>query len=102
MIEQWRRRARAAAYGYRELRRKKRLSAEQRAAVYAVEQALSVMDEMRTAEKRRRLVDLVYIRRTHTLYGAGTELEISEESARAWNRDFLLCVYMALKRGGGP
>ena len=54
----------------------------------------------RTAAKRRRLVELVYWRRTHTVYGAGVEIGVSEETAKRWNADFLLCVagYLRARR----
>lgn len=58
----------------------------------AVEHALRMTELFRTAAKRRRLVELVYWRRTHTLYGAGVEIGVSEETAQRWNADFLLCV----------
>lgn len=58
----------------------------------AVEHALRMQELFRTAVKRRRLVELVYWRRTHTVFGAGVELGVSEETAKRWNSDFLLCV----------
>lgn len=64
----------------------------------AVERALRILGEMRTGAKRRKLVELVYFRRTHTLYGAGVELGISEETAGAWSRDFLVSVYAAMRK----
>lgn len=64
----------------------------------AVEKALRVMGKMRTGAKRRKLVEMVYFRRTHTLYGAGVALGISEETAGAWSRDFMVSVYAAMSK----
>ena len=58
----------------------------------AVEHGLRMLKIHRTADKRRRLVELVYWKATHTIYGAGVEIGISEETARRWNADFLLTV----------
>lgn len=58
----------------------------------AVEHAIRMMDVFRTGAKRKRLANLVYFRRTHTVYGAGVEIGISEETAKRWNQDFLLCI----------
>ena len=73
------------------------LPPEEQAAYDAVERALRVLREMRTGPKRRKLVELVYFRRTHTIYGAGVELGISEETAGAWSRDFLVSIYAAMR-----
>lgn len=68
----------------------------ERAAFEAVDRALRLLRVFRTAEKRRRLVEMVYFRQSHTIYGAGAVLEVSEVTARQWNRDFLLSVYTGL------
>lgn len=70
----------------------RQLPPDEQTAHDAVEHALRMLEIFRTAAKRRRLVDLVYWRRTHTVYGAGVEIGISEETAKRWNADFLLCV----------
>lgn len=75
----------------------RQLPPEAQAAHDAVEHGLRMMDLYRTAGKRRRLVELVYWRRTHTVYGAGVEIGISEETAKRWNADFLLCVESFLR-----
>lgn len=64
----------------------------------AVERALRMLRTLRTADKRRRLVELVYFRRTHTILGAGVALEVSEETAQQWAREFLWAVYAGLCR----
>lgn len=64
----------------------------------AVERALRMLKAFRTAEKRRRLVEMVYFRRTHTILGAAVALEVSEVTARQWSRDFLWAVYCGLGR----
>lgn len=70
----------------------RQLPPENQLAHDAVEHALRMTELFRTAGKRRRLVELVYWRRTHTVYGAGVEIGVSEETAKRWNADFLLCV----------
>ena len=70
----------------------RQLPPEEQTAHDAVEHALRMMSLFRTAAKRRQLVELVYWRRTHTVYGAGVEIGVSEETAKRWNGDFLLCV----------
>ncbi len=70
----------------------RQLPRERQMAHDAVEHALRMTELFRTAAKRRRMVELVYWRRTHTLYGAGVEIGVSEETAKRWNADFLLCV----------
>jgi len=70
----------------------RQLPPEEQAAHDAVERALRMTELFRTAAKRRRLVELVYWRQTHTVYGAGVEIGVSEETAKRWNADFLLCV----------
>ncbi len=78
----------------------RQLPPEEQNAHDAVEHALRMMDLFRTAAKRRKLVELVYWRRTHTVYGAGVEIGVSEETAKRWNADFLLCVagYLRARR----
>lgn len=78
----------------------RQLPLEEQTAHDAVEHALRMMDLFRTAAKRRRLVELVYWRRTHTIYGAGIVLGVSEETAKRWNGDFILCVTGYLRSRG--
>ena len=59
----------------------------------AVEHGLRLCAMYGNAEKRRRLVTLVYFRRSHTVCGAGMKLGISQNTAERWNRDFLTAVY---------
>lgn len=77
----------------------RQLPPEEQAAHDAVEHALRMTELFRTAAKRRRLVELVYWRQTHTVYGAGVEIGVSEETAKRWNADFLLCVAGYLRAG---
>lgn len=70
----------------------RQLPPDEQTAHDAVEHALRMLGLFRTAAKRRRLVELVYWRQTHTVYGAGVELGVSEETAKRWNGDFLLTV----------
>lgn len=59
----------------------------------AVEHALKLCGLYGNAEKRRRLVALVYFRRSHSVCGAGMKLGVSQHTAELWNRDFLTAVY---------
>lgn len=59
----------------------------------AVEHALRMCSLYGNADKRRRLVTLVYFKRSHTVGGAGMKLGISQHTAELWNRDFLTAVY---------
>lgn len=70
----------------------RQLPPDEQTAHDAVEHGLRMLKIYRTAAKRRRLVELVYWRDTHTIYGAGVVLGVSEETAQRWNADFLLCV----------
>lgn len=70
----------------------RQLPPEEQKAHDAVEHAIRMTELYRTSAKRRRLVELVYWRKTHTIYGAGVEIGVSEETAKRWNADFLLCV----------
>ena len=97
MRSRWRSEARAAAEAYPERKLRELTQREQRAQE-AVETALDAMGNFKSAKKRKKLVDMVYFRRSHKLYGAGVELEISEETAKHWNSDFLLCVWGGLRR----
>ncbi len=78
----------------------RQLPAEEQTAHDAVEHALRMTELFRTAAKRRRLVEMVYWRQTHTVYGAGVEIGVSEETAKRWNADFLLCVAGYLRARG--
>lgn len=76
----------------------RQLAPGDQAALEAVEKALRMLRALRTADKRRRLAELVYFRRTHTILGAGVALGVSEETARQWDRDFLWAIFGAMSR----
>lgn len=59
----------------------------------AVEHALRMCGLMKNAGKRRQLAEMVYFRRSHTVYGAGIALGVSVHTAEIWNREFLTAVY---------
>ena len=63
----------------------------------AVNHALRMQDGLSAPAKRRKLAEMVYFRRTHTLLGAAIELEISEETAKRWNADLLLLTWSWLR-----
>ena len=74
------------------------LPPEDQAVYDAVTAALALMSRLNSPGRRKRLADLVYFRRTHTLYGAAAVLEVSAETARRWNADFLLLLYGQLRK----
>lgn len=59
----------------------------------AVEYALRTMKLFRSRDKRLAMVDMVYFRRTHTVFGAAVHLEVSSAATDRWNTEFLLAIY---------
>ena len=59
---------------------------QMRREIAAVEGLLQELQtERRIDQKQRTLLELVYIRNSHCLYGAAALLEISERTAKRWN-----------------
>ena len=90
----WRREARRALRAYPEA--KKRDGPEARKIAEAVERALAMQDVYPNAPERRRMVELVYFRRTHTLQGAATACHYARETIQKWNIELLSAVYVGL------
>lgn len=54
--------------------------------VEGIETALCDIEHMRDGEQIKLLIKRVYFAKTHTLYGAGLLVPISERTAKRWNR----------------
>ncbi len=68
-----------------------------RVIVAAVERALKQQRRYYNADARIRMIDMVYFRKTHTLYGAAVAVEYSPETIKKWNLELLSAVYVALQ-----
>ena len=90
----WRREARAALFGYAKAKRRGEDTS-------AVDLALAMQDRYYNAAARRRMVDLVYIRRTHTLAGAAVDAGYSIETVKKWNVELLAAVGAGLQKRPG-
>lgn len=64
----------------------------------AVDRAIRTTSRQRSGAIRMQLIDLVYFRKSHTIYGASIKLHISEQTAKRWHGDFvrLVAQYLGL------
>ena len=53
--------------------------------VSMVDDTLTEIAQTRDGDKQASLFDLVYFRRSHTLYGAAMTIPVSERQAQKWN-----------------
>lgn len=58
----------------------------------AVRQAISETEVMKHGRQRMELIDRVYWKRSHTLYGAAICVPVSERTAHTWNAEFIRLV----------
>ena len=58
-------------------------------AVNAVDRAIAITERKIDGAAMVRVFKMVYFDRTHTLYGAGISVPISEREARNWNTEFI-------------
>lgn len=58
----------------------------------AVRQAISETEAMKHGHQRMELIDRVYWKRSHTLYGAAMCAPVSERTAHTWNAEFIRLV----------
>ena len=58
----------------------------------AVEAALAELEMRRDGADMRRLIEMVYWNRTHTIAGAAMDIHVSEITALRWNRDLIYTV----------
>lgn len=65
--------------------------------VCAVDNALDTLGHNYNADARLRVVQMVYFRRTHTLYGAAMEVGYGINTVKLWNRELMMSVYSHLK-----
>ncbi len=63
----------------------------------AVEQALDVSSRLTSGLSRVKLIELVYFTRRYTLEGAAMQIPCSVQTAKIWNSDFLLLVWIRLR-----
>ena len=70
----------------------KRLSRGETAAIEAVEAAIRETARKPTGEARLAIIDLVYWRKSHRLYGAALEVGYSEKQVRRYNAEFIRLV----------
>lgn len=69
-----------------------RLTDQEQRRYDAVRAALEETGRMRDGQQRIRLIERVYFRRSHTLYGAAQEVPVSERTAKRWNAGFIKLV----------
>ena len=58
----------------------------------AVRAAISETEVMKHSRQRMELIDRVYWKRSHTLYGAAMCVPVSERTAHTWNAEFIRLV----------
>ena len=73
-----------------------RLNAKEQRRYEAVHKALEITAQMRDGKSRLHLIDKVYFKRSHTMYGAALAVATSERTARRWNHEFVRLVGMIL------
>lgn len=122
----WRAAARSAAYDYTRLRREldalqsgghspdgmpgggeirrttedavlRQLPYQQQRRLDAVEHAITISSQLTSGPSRVKLIELVYLKRSHTVEGAALQIPVSTRQAWTWNSDFLLLVWGQLK-----
>lgn len=63
-----------------------------RKAVEAVEYAIYITERSKKGKAKMDIVKMVYLKKTHTLYGAAMEVITSERQAKRWNSEFIEMV----------
>ena len=58
----------------------------------AVRQAISETEAMKHGHQRMEMIDRVYWKRSHTLYGAAMCAPVSERTAKRWSAEFVRTV----------
>lgn len=69
-----------------------RLTDQEQRRYDAVRAALEETGRMRDGQQRIRMIERVYFKRSHTLYGAALEVPVSERTAKRWNAGFIKLV----------
>ncbi len=91
--EDWWEYAKRIIRSYPALERKRKvedtLTAKEQRRYDAVHAAIEETERMPTGTQRLALVDLVYWKRSHTLFGAAMRIPISDRTAQKWNAQFI-------------
>lgn len=62
----------------------------------AVTAFLEQVNQLPDAKEKRQLIDLIYFKQLHTLYGAAGKLYISERTAVRWNHEILCMAFESM------
>lgn len=76
----------------------RQLPPEDQCRLDAVEQAVEISEHLTSGLARRKLIDLVYFRRSHTVEGAAMQIPCDVRTAKTWNSDFLLLIWSGLQQ----
>ena len=76
----------------------RQLPPEDQCRLDAVAQAVEISEHLTSGLARRKLSDLVYFRRSHTVEGAAMQIPCDVRTAKTWNSDFLLLIWSALQQ----
>lgn len=63
----------------------------------AVEHAITISSQLTSGPSRVKLIELVYLKKSHTIEGAAMQIPVSVQTAKIWNSDFLLLVWGQLR-----
>lgn len=58
----------------------------------AVEQAIEIIKSQPNGDAKYKVIELVYIRRTHTLEGAAQRVHYSYDSVKKWHAEFIRLI----------
>lgn len=90
----WRKQARKALREYPKA--KKRNGEADQAVISSVEFAMQMQDVYPNANERRLMVELVYFRGTHTMYGAARICHYAKDTVQKWAAEIMSAVYVGL------
>lgn len=76
----------------------RQLPPEDQCRLDAVAQAVEISEHLTSGLARRKLIDLVYFRRSHTVEGAAMQIPCDVRTAKTWNSDFLLLIWSGLQQ----
>ena len=66
-------------------------------AFICIKKALAETETARDGDERIRLIDMVFFKKTHMVYGAADKIHISESTAKRWISEF---VYLVAQKMG--
>ena len=64
----------------------------------AVELAMNMQSSYHNGAERKRMIELVYFKHTHTIEGAAEIVHYSPDALWRWNAEILTAVYAGLKK----